>query len=296
MEASRNAVPQKMEETGSYKPVHGLVAYLEAQTAQQQQQGSVLDPGFCTETVLWYYGCAPTSDKSWGCAYRCAQMLLDCSAKQCGDSQFVAPTIRQMQEALAQLGAVAPSGKTIGLDDVGSTKWIEPPLVTSLLRTGFAHCVSVPTVDFEIVREECEAGPAAVMAQYLQIHFSAEGPRTIVMCDDYTFAYTVCGIRKCAAATPAATPEFQVLLFDPHLTAGAPDGGLSLGCFEAGSVALGLLRCSSPCEPEKGPARWVSLSNFFDRSKWMVCFPAMQGGSCTDYLNSVPGVQRFSFQ
>ena len=69
MEASRNAAPQKMEETGSYKPVHGLVnctscflrpgdavhqvAYLEAQTAQQQHQGSVLGAGFCTETVLW---------------------------------------------------------------------------------------------------------------------------------------------------------------------------------------------------------------------------------------------------
>lgn len=197
------------------------------------------------------------------------------------------PTLQEIQTRLAELGPASLDASLLstglnrqsGLlqEDIGTTKWIEPPLAAQLLRSGaIPHPLCV--VEFVIHRET--SGVLTKLREYLKRHFSDAGPRTPVMCDDSMFAYTVCGV--CLKHS-----EWQVLVFDPHVTGLDPDSkGLSVENFIDGSAFN--LKCSSPPR-ELGAARWVQFASFFDRARWMFCIPIPFGNN----LSLTPGLIDF---
>ena len=197
-------------------------------------------------------------------------MLLDAVNRRL-KARAPTPTIKQIQTALAELGSQGLNSTLLssgisrphGLlsDDVGTTKWIEPPLVAQLLRTGV---LSHPVYAVEFVVQRETKGISRKLLAYLSMHFSDSGPRTPVMCDDAMFAYTICGLQlKCS--------EWQVLVFDPHVTDLTFNSeGLTLKDFEDGGAFD--VRCSSPLQ-DPGAVRWISFDNFFNRARWMFCIP-----------------------
>eukprot|EP00658_Telonema_sp_P-2_P084920 TRINITY_DN9557_c0_g2_i1.p1 TRINITY_DN9557_c0_g2~~TRINITY_DN9557_c0_g2_i1.p1 ORF type:complete len:495 (+),score=99.63 TRINITY_DN9557_c0_g2_i1:237-1721(+) len=259
----------------SFVACDGLIDFFRRETEQLTADGHAERLGLCSDTAFWYYGCAPSADIGWGCAYRCGQMLLDCALRRRQEPVCI-PSILEIQQSLADLGdkhldpslLSASFGRPHGLRqaDVGGQQFLEPPLVAQLLRSG---CFGNPLwmVEFEVTATEV-ATTDSRLRWYLERHFSDRGPRTAVMCDDGAFAYTICGLR-------AKDQQWQVLLFDPHLVRGLVSGsdGLTLEQFEDGSAFR--VECSSPVF-EQGAARWVGFGDLFQHSRWMLCFPVME--------------------
>jgi hypothetical protein len=174
---------------------------------------------FCSpSTVFHYYGASGEGDRGWGCAYRCAQMIISglpqvapVRAEAATVPPRGAPSIAQIQRALAGMAE-----RPFTPEQVGSTAWIEPPDVAAYLR---AHW-GVPRVAERRVRPS-QPSELDDMCAALWAHFGGGGAAAeeaakgesitvsapAVMIDDGMFAYCIGGICAVAAAELEPEPE-----------------------------------------------------------------------------------------
>eukprot|EP00658_Telonema_sp_P-2_P056840 TRINITY_DN4528_c0_g1_i3.p1 TRINITY_DN4528_c0_g1~~TRINITY_DN4528_c0_g1_i3.p1 ORF type:complete len:444 (-),score=106.34 TRINITY_DN4528_c0_g1_i3:232-1563(-) len=278
---------------GTFEPLDGVLDWFIDQTRELIQAGGIVrEAGFCSPTRFFYYGCGPYKDQSWGCAYRATQMLMDCVQRRQSAEGVTVMTagagIEEMQQACADRGThlLTAGCKPFPLQEVGTTKWFEPPLTAQLMRSG-ALSPPVLMMDFEIRREN---QPFQKLRAFLSRHFSKSGPRTAVMVDDAMFAYTICGIRLLESGTEGL-PEWEVLVFDPHIISGleAESTGLTMEHYTNGTAFE--LKCTTP-DKSPGATKWVKYKQFFDRTRWMICFPVVEMVWSMEWLD----FQKFSIR
>ncbi len=161
-----------------------------------------------SDAGYYYYGSSGEADRGWGCAYRCAQMIVDSVTSHVCNSNNGAVTKRQqvlsiegIQRVLATLG----ERPEFGPEKIGSTTWIEPPDVAAyLLAQHRVECVQskVPMA---------EAAALDAFCSELWKHFNQTSSWVPpVMIDDSMFAYCIGGVAtttssKAAKAAEAAT-------------------------------------------------------------------------------------------
>lgn len=183
----------------------------------QPPAGSTLTVWLCSPSTFYYYGCAGDADKGWGCAYRCAQMMLSsCHRPAVAEDQSVLseaeasaePSIREIQEALAGLDELPEFTQ----EKVGSTTWVEPPDIAAFLRSRLASMGAVAVAGrFRPRSDELDALCAGLW-EHFGVPQQSRATLPPVMVDDGMFAYCVGGLA--GDRTRART---YCLILDPHV-------------------------------------------------------------------------------
>jgi hypothetical protein len=198
--AAATAAAVDAGETQAATPLLHLLQAAPEGSASEEAQPPVELEQVCigSDASYYYYGAAGEADRGWGCAYRCAQMIVSsivlmpqvCSIAAdatVAERQHV-PSIEGIQRVLAGLDECA-----FGPDKIGSTTWIEPPDVAAYLLARHR----VQSVQSEVSLSD---RPALVaLCRELWTHFR-DGSSAVdrpsawtppVMVDDATFAYCV---------------------------------------------------------------------------------------------------------
>jgi hypothetical protein len=173
------------------------------------------DVAIALDTDYFHYLCCGELDRGWGCAYRCAQMIVSHCLKRGlinKDSlPFIDPEFSAKFEAVPSINSIQRalvSVKALPEDSIGSRTWIEPSHVSKYMEL----------LGLEGKYEECKLQDAEVKDEetrknlYLELQAHYSQHRSPVMIDDAVKSYIIVG-----SAVHVSTGELYVLLFDPHV-------------------------------------------------------------------------------
>ena len=174
-------------------PCDSLAPYFRDLAGESGAEALVCDP----RVVFYHYGVNGERDHSWGCSYRCAQMI-----ESCWQNPHEAEAVSSVADIQKHLGDI----EVIPMSDVGTHRWIEPPQVKSYLDSkSFGNANEA--IEVSVANEE----QVALLRSRLLDHF-AEPDALPVMVDDKTCSYIIAGVAR------STDDDLAVLVLDPHYT------------------------------------------------------------------------------
>lgn len=249
-----------------------------------------------SDASYYYYGSSGEADRGWGCAYRCAQMIVDSvtlAPQVCGSTDG-SVTERQRVlsiEGIQRVLATLDERSEFGPDKIGSTTWIEPPDVAAYLLAQHG----VECVQSKVPMSEPAALDSLCIELWQHFNQASSAWRPPVMIDDTMFAYCIGGVATTSSSTtavrgiradqssdddidpPSCSPRSSsprastwLLVLDPHVSDPQLDGqapsGVTLAHFRTppaaefgGTLSAAHFKSTAPLpRPDRsGVVRWL---------------------------------------